>query len=179
MTPRYRIRDYRPADALQIRALFRETHLAASSNLPPRSQELIRQAAQWEITNRLSDVGRTYAAAPNRFFAACETDNPDQVAGYCAAVHRTDAVVEFKNLVVSPAHQGAGVGRLLMDALERYVTDAAYQVARFWTYRHLRVAYEMYQRRGYVEDELEPYEAMLPELEPVAMSLNLATRRRD
>ncbi len=66
-----------------------------------------------------------------------------------------------------------------MDALERYVTDAGYQVARLWTYRHLRVAHEMYQRRGYVEDELEPDESMLPELEPVAMSLNLATRRRD
>ena len=66
-----------------------------------------------------------------------------------------------------------------MDTLEQYVTEAGYQVARFWTYRHLHVAYEMYLRRGYVEDKLEPDEAMLPELEPVTMSLNLAARRTD
>ena len=124
MTHKYRIRDYQPVDTPQVQALFRETHLAASSDLPPQLQELIRQAAQWEITNRLSDIGETYATAPNRFFVACETDNPEQVVGYCAAVHRTNQVVEFKNLVVSPSHQGAGIGRLLMDTLERYVTEA-------------------------------------------------------
>ena len=99
MTTRYQIRDYQPGDAPQVQALFRETHLAASSDLPPQLQELIRQAAQWEITNRLSDIGRTYAAAPNRFFVACETENPNQVVGYCAALHHTNEVVGFKNLV--------------------------------------------------------------------------------
>ena len=58
-----------------------------------------------------------------------------RVAGFCAAVHRTNETVEVKNLIVSPSHQGAGVGRLLMGALEQHFSDTGYGDARLWTCR--------------------------------------------
>ncbi len=50
-------------------------------------------------------------------------------------MHRTNETVEVKNLIVSPSHQGAGVGRLLIGALEQHFSDTGYGDARLWTCR--------------------------------------------
>lgn len=74
-------------------------------------------------------------------------------------VHR-DAPAELKRMWIAPAVRGIGLGRRLLDELERRAREAGVSVLRLETNRSLSEAIALYRQAGYVEVERfndEPY----------------------
>ena len=172
----YTIRAYRAgtSDQATIRRVFADTHRPEFALLPSHLEQDYRIAVAGELGTSLTDIGRYYAAPPNRFFVASAVDDPDDIAGCCALVHIDDSMCEIKNVVVHPNRQGLGIARLLMDAFERGAREGGYTKAVLWTYENLRVALGMYQRRGWVERyDFEVTSDMIVELGPIFMELDI------
>jgi DNA-binding MarR family transcriptional regulator/GNAT superfamily N-acetyltransferase len=79
----------------------------------------------------------------------------------CGALklHR-DAPAELKRMWIAPAARGLGLGRRLLEELERHACDAGVAVLRLETNHALTEAIALYRRSGYVEVEAfndEPY----------------------
>jgi GNAT superfamily N-acetyltransferase len=58
---------------------------------------------------------------------------------------------EVKRLYVRPAHRGAGLAGMLMDALETYARGAGYDAIYLDSKEGLDDAVRLYRRRGYVD----------------------------
>lgn len=71
-----------------------------------------------------------------------------------------DATAEVKRMWVAPAARGFGLGRRLLQELERHARDAGAAVLRLETNRALTEAITLYRRSGYIEIDAynaEPY----------------------
>ena len=71
-----------------------------------------------------------------------------------------DAPAELKRMWVAPRARGLGVGRRLLQELERQARDAGVTIVRLETNHALTEAIALYRRSGYVEVERfneEPY----------------------
>ena len=71
-----------------------------------------------------------------------------------------DAPAELKRMWVAPRARGLGVGRRLLEELERHARDAGVTIVRLETNHALTEAIALYRRSGYVEVERfneEPY----------------------
>jgi GNAT superfamily N-acetyltransferase len=67
---------------------------------------------------------------------------------------------ELKRMWIAPEARGLGVGRRLLDELERHARNAGVTVLRLETNRALTEAIALYRRSGYVEVDAfnaEPY----------------------
>lgn len=74
----------------------------------------------------------------------------------CGAVKLPrDAPAEIKRVWVSDSVRGLGVGRRMLDELERYAAERGWTVVRLDTNRNLTEAIAMYRSAGY--REIEPY----------------------
>lgn len=70
----------------------------------------------------------------------------------CGAVKlRPDGSAELKRMWVAPAARGCGLGRRILEALERHAIGAGAQVLRPETNRSLTEAIALYRRSGYRE----------------------------
>jgi GNAT superfamily N-acetyltransferase len=70
------------------------------------------------------------------------------------------APAEVKRMWVAPETRGLGLGRRLLEELERHARDMGAKVLRLETNRALREAIELYRRSGYREVDAfndEPY----------------------
>jgi DNA-binding MarR family transcriptional regulator/GNAT superfamily N-acetyltransferase len=71
-----------------------------------------------------------------------------------------DAPAELKRMWIAPAARGVGVGRRLLQELERHAREAGVAVLRLETNHALTEAITLYRRSGYVEVDAfndEPY----------------------
>jgi DNA-binding MarR family transcriptional regulator len=71
-----------------------------------------------------------------------------------------DDPTELKRMWVSPAARGLGVGRRILQELERHAREAGVAVLRLETNRALTEAIDLYRRSGYLEVDAfnqEPY----------------------
>ncbi|NJP34333.1 helix-turn-helix domain-containing GNAT family N-acetyltransferase [Micromonospora thermarum] len=74
----------------------------------------------------------------------------------CGAVKlHPDAPAEIKRVWVADSVRGLGIGRRLLDELERYAADRGWTAVRLDTNRNLTEAIAMYRAAGY--REIEPY----------------------
>jgi len=81
-------------------------------------------------------------------------------AGYCLIIwesayppFREAGIPEISDLNVLHAHRGAGLGRLLLDEVERRIaTRAGTAGLRVGLYADYGIAQQMYARRGYLPD---------------------------
>jgi GNAT superfamily N-acetyltransferase/DNA-binding MarR family transcriptional regulator len=74
----------------------------------------------------------------------------------CGAVKlHPDAPAEIKRVWVADTVRGLGVGRRLLDQLERYAAERGWTAVRLDTNRNLTEAIAMYRAAGY--QEIEPY----------------------
>ena len=83
-----------------------------------------------------------------------------QPVGCGALKFHGDAPAELKRMWVASAARGLGVGRRLLQELERHARDAGVTVLRLETNHSLTEAIALYRRSGYVEVERfndEPY----------------------
>ena len=172
----YAFRPYEPSLQPLIQQLYAETHNKAMAGESEEIQSLIKIAISWELDDQLADVGKNYNTWPNRFFMISPLDNWNEVAGYCALVYYDEESVEVKNVIVSPEHQGKGLGRMLMEAVEETAILEEYNRIVLMTYQHLSVALQMYEKRGYKympADNFMDNPIIIPELGLLAMELKL------
>ena len=141
--------------------------------MPEYLRQEYQTAVADEARTKLTNLREGYAAPPNRFFIASKTDEPGEIAGFCALVRIDETTAGLKNVVVSPRHQGQGIARLLMEAFEGHARGDGYSRATLWTYSNLKVAMGMYRRRGWTDVPIELKPDMITGLEPVAMELQL------
>jgi GNAT superfamily N-acetyltransferase len=70
----------------------------------------------------------------------------------CGAVkHRPDAPAEIKRMWLAPEARGLGLGRRLLETLERHAREAGASVARIETNRDLAEAVALYATAGWRE----------------------------
>jgi putative acetyltransferase len=67
----------------------------------------------------------------------------------CGAVVVIDGYAELKRMYVDPDRRGAGIGRALLQFLEREASTRGATVARLETGIHQHAAIAMYERAGY------------------------------
>ena len=98
---------------------------------------------------------RSYLNGPGALWLAFAGE---RTAG-CVVLRPLDGVApgacEVKRLYIRPAHRGAGVAGMLMDALETHARDAGYSAVYLDSKEGLDDAVRLYRRRGY--DEIAPY----------------------
>ncbi|MGN9779194.1 GNAT family N-acetyltransferase [Micromonospora sp. H33] len=82
------------------------------------------------------------------------TLNAEPVGCGAVKLHR-DAPAEIKRVWVADSVRGLGIGRRLLDELERYAADRGWTAVRLDTNRNLTEAIAMYRAAGY--REIEPY----------------------
>lgn len=71
--------------------------------------------------------------------------------GCCALKLHGDAPAEIKRMWVAPRARSLGLGRRLLDELERHAREAGVTVLRLETNRTLTEAIVLYRRAGYRE----------------------------
>lgn len=84
----------------------------------------------------------------------------DRPVGCGALKFHGDAPAELKRMWIDAAARGLGVGRRLLQELERHARDAGVAVLRLETNHALTEAIALYRRSGYVEVDAfndEPY----------------------
>jgi DNA-binding MarR family transcriptional regulator/GNAT superfamily N-acetyltransferase len=84
----------------------------------------------------------------------------EEAVGCGAVKFHTDAPSEIKRMWVAPQARGLGLGRRLLQELERSAREAGCTVLHLETNRALHEAIELYRRAGYQEVEAfndEPY----------------------
>lgn len=169
----YVIRDFQDADADQLRQAFAATHLVEANRLPQRLQPIYREAMASEILANLADPRASYATPPNRLFIAVNPDAPDVIAGFCALQRIDEHSCELKNVVVLPHYQGQGIATLLLDAFDQAARETGYARAVLSTYSNLQTAIGIYRRRGWQPIPVPLTPDMIPELNPLAMAINI------
>lgn len=79
----------------------------------------------------------------------------------CGAIKlHESAPAELKRMWIAPSARGLGLGRRLLNDLERYAREAGVTVLRLETNRALSEAIALYRRSGYLEVDpfnTEPY----------------------
>lgn len=78
-----------------------------------------------------------------------------RVDGKAAAIggvrHLDTGVAEVKSMYVSPAHRGLGLGRRLLDELQRIAAESGCRAIRLDTSQYLTAAIGLYRAAGYRE----------------------------
>ena len=68
----------------------------------------------------------------------------------------TDEGFLIENVAVDPAHQGAGIGRLLLESAEEAAGATGFDSLYLYTHERITENVELYERIGYVEFDRRP-----------------------
>ena len=124
------IRKARPADFAQLMQL--ETGSFSCERLSPRRM-------------------RHWIEAPNGILlVAVPADDPSHVLGYALALTRSDsAIVRAYSLATSPEARGKGLGRMLMEGLEKAGKRKGCTAIRLEVAKSNKVAITLYEKLNY------------------------------
>ncbi|MFP5322102.1 MAG: GNAT family N-acetyltransferase [Acidimicrobiia bacterium] len=101
-----------------------------------------------EVLDRYADAGRSWAAA----------DADDRPLGY-VLVDVVDGCAHVEQVSVDPDHQGAGIGRALLDHVRRWAASTGLAAVTLTTFRDVPWNAPLYRHLGFRdldEDELGP-----------------------
>ncbi|MBL0039610.1 MAG: GNAT family N-acetyltransferase [Xanthomonadales bacterium] len=73
----------------------------------------------------------------------------DDVVGTCALLQESPGVYELTKMAVTAAHQGAGIGRLLLDAIVDEFRRLGGDTLFLETHSSLKAAISLYERAGF------------------------------
>ncbi|HEV8193640.1 MAG TPA: bifunctional helix-turn-helix transcriptional regulator/GNAT family N-acetyltransferase [Ktedonobacterales bacterium] len=113
--------------------------------------------AGWDPARSISAQAHELVPPAGLFLVAYLRQQP---VGCGALKFHADAPTELKRMWVSPQVRGLGVGRRLLQELERHAREAGVTVLHLETNRTLREAIALYRHSGYQEVEAfndEPY----------------------
>lgn len=108
----------------------------------------------WSPISGPSATPEEFGPPSGLFLVAYEAAEPIACGGF-KRLHASDA--EVKRMFVAPASRGAGVGGVLLDALEARARDVGYERIRLDTGDAQPEALRLYRSHGYVE--IEDYNA--------------------
>lgn len=97
----------------------------------------------------MPDLERFASAAQARNGRAFVAEIDDQVVG-CVAIEPSENGFELHRLYVSPAHWGAAIGHLLMNAAEAEAIARNANAIELWSDTKFDRAHRFYERRGYL-----------------------------
>ena len=80
----------------------------------------------------------------------------DQLVALIEAMHAADHLL-IENVAVSPAFQGRGYGRLLLEHAERLAASLRLPELKLYTNKQFATNVEIYRRLGYVIEHEEPF----------------------
>ncbi len=128
--------------------------------MPPESPDASRLLAEYldDLQRRMGDGWRRAGyvdAAPDQLrppVGALLVGFEDGEAVACGAVHViAPGIAEVKRMFVVPRFRGSGLGRALLEALERTAVELGCDVARLDSTERLAEAMALYGSAGYVE----------------------------
>lgn len=117
----------------------------------------VRFDTGWDPARSISAQPHELTAPSGLFLLASLRDEP---VGCGALKFHADVPSELKRMWVAPRVRGLGVGRRLLDELERHAKQAGVAILRLETNRALSEAIALYRRAGYEEVaafNAEPY----------------------
>lgn len=160
--------------AALVAAMTQVERLLRASLVQIEVEEPTTPAARWCIEQYISELNQRFEAGwdPSRSISA----DPHELAPpaglllvarlrgkpvACGALKFHDqAPTELKRMWVAPEARGIGLGRRLLQELERHAKQAGAKVVRLETNRSLKEAIQLYRTSGYREVERfndEPY----------------------
>lgn len=118
----------------------------SAADVAPLIQQLDGYLAELYPTGNIHPVSAEELAQPNVTFLTARVDGTPVACGACV---RHDDYVEVKRMYVLPACRGLGLGKQLLEALEREVARMGQHTIRLETGTAQTEALELYERAGY------------------------------
>ena len=128
-----------PADAAAIKAVVREAY---AKWVPVIGREPLPMRADYDK-----------AVREHRFELAIENG---RIVGLIETIAHDDHIW-IENVAVTPHAQGRGVGRKLLDSVERAALEAGCRELRLLTNGAFEANVSLYKRHGYTVDREEPF----------------------
>lgn len=123
----------------------------------PRLTELV-EAAYGHYVDRMGGPPRPltddYAEVVREFQVTVAVDGGEVVGLIALGVDDEGFVVN--NVAVDPSHQGAGVGRVLLEHAEAEARNAGFDSIYLYTHEKMAENLDLYRRIGYVEYDRRP-----------------------
>lgn len=144
----YEFRQAIPADAEEVVILFR---MAISHMVDNKIYQWDEIYPNVEVLSNDIRNKEMYLLIQNGQILACVVINEDQDEEYDTAPwrYREGRIAVIHRLCVSPAVQGAGIGRLTMQYAEGLIKDLGYSSIRLDTYSENHIARSLYEKLGY------------------------------
>lgn len=117
-----------------------------ADDVAPLLQQLDGYLAELYPTGNIRPVSLEALRQPNVTFLTARVDNTPVACGACV---RHDDYVEVKRMYVLPACRGLGLGKQLLEALQKEVKRIGCTVIRLETGTAQTEALELYERAGY------------------------------
>jgi ribosomal protein S18 acetylase RimI-like enzyme len=123
----------------------------------PRPTERV-EAAYGHYVDRMGGPPRPltddYAEVVREFQVTVAVDGGEVVGLIALGVDDEGFVVN--NVAVDPSHQGAGVGRVLLEHAEAEARNAGFDSIYLYTHEKMAENLDLYRRIGYVEYDRRP-----------------------
>jgi ribosomal protein S18 acetylase RimI-like enzyme len=158
MTSRFRIRPYRPTDLPRLQEITAATFGPVS--IDRNMERKLGPFGQGDWSSRkVAAIAEDCLAQPDGVFVA--QDSAGAVVGYVTTrLNLISGIGWIPNLAVDPAHQGAGLGRALLEHALAFFRASGMQVAKIETLEQNPVGQKLYPSLGFVEVARQVHYAM-------------------
>lgn len=155
------LRPYQPSDLPRLQEITAATFGPVS--IDGNMQKLLGQfgegdAPAWQ-TRKLAAIAQDCRAQPDGVFVAC--DDAGRIAGYITTrLDEQSRIGWIPNLAVDPAHQGKGLGRMLIQHALKFFRENGMQVAKIETLEQNPIGRALYPSLGFKEVARQIHYAM-------------------
>jgi ribosomal protein S18 acetylase RimI-like enzyme len=160
MPAAYPIRLFRPDDLPRLQEITAETFGPVS--IDKNMERLLGPFGQggWQ-GRKVSAVADDCRLQPDGVFVAEEPATGGRVVGYVTTRLNASSLVGWiPNLAVDPAHQGRGLGRLLLQTAIDFLRQSGMQVAKIETLEQNPIGQTLYPSLGFREVARQIHYAM-------------------
>lgn len=131
-----------PDEAESIAELLRAAFAEFESFYTPEAFAATTPSAE-NIRARFDEEGAIWAALKNK-----------EIVGTVSAAPREERLY-FRSMAVSPSAQGFGIGRLLLETVEKYAIENGFEKISLVTTPFLTGAIRLYEENGFEGDDIE------------------------
>ena len=131
-----------PEEAESIADVLRTAFAEFESFYTPEAFAATTPSAE-KIRARFDEEGAIWAALKNK-----------EIVGTVSAVPREERLY-FRSMAVVPSAQGFGIGRLLLETVEKYAIENGFEKMSLVTTPFLKDAIRLYEQSGFESDEIK------------------------